>query len=274
MSLKRLCDIILSACALLVLSPLMVPIMVILRFTGEHYVFYGQPRVGRNGKLFMLLKFATMLKDSPNMGTGDITVLNDPRVLPVGRILRKTKINELPQLINVLKGDMSLIGPRPVTPKHFAYYGGTVKATIGRVRPGLSGVGSVVFRDEETMIAQSGLMPEELYQGGIAPCKGALEVWYVEHQSLALDLLLIGLTLWVVLSPGSTCYRWLLKGLPEPSLSVLSEDLKEARFPSSLAGRTGKRARQPVYKPAITQKSASPMTKTPQAGEIIVGQSH
>lgn len=246
MSLKRLCDIILSTCALVVLSPLMVPVMIILRFTGEHHVFYGQPRVGRNGRLFLLLKFATMLKDSPKMGTGDITILNDPRVLPVGRVLRKTKINELPQLINVFKGEMSLIGPRPLTPKHFAYYGDTVKATIGRVRPGLSGVGSIVFRDEEMMIAQSGLMPEELYQRGIAPYKGALEVWYVEHRSLALDLLLIGLTLWVVLFPGSTCYRWLLRSLPEPSLSVPSKDLKEARFPSSLAGRTGERATQPL----------------------------
>ena len=102
---QRFFDILFSGFALLVLSPLLVPVMSILKLTGEGYIFYVHPRIGRDGKIFKLLKFATMLKDSPNLGTGDITINNDPRVLPFGRILRKTKINELPQLINIFIGD-------------------------------------------------------------------------------------------------------------------------------------------------------------------------
>jgi len=205
-----------------VLSPLLVPVAVILKLTGEHYIFYVQQRVGLGGRTFGLLKFATMLRDSPKMGTGDITVRNDPRVLPFGGILRKTKLNELPQLINVLKGDMSLIGPRPLTRKNFNCYSNEVKAIITRIRPGLSGVGSLMFRDEEAMIANSGLPPAQCYQQHIAPYKGELEAWYAEHQCLALDLLLIGLTIWVVLFPKSRHYAKLLRDLPEPESAVLS----------------------------------------------------
>jgi lipopolysaccharide/colanic/teichoic acid biosynthesis glycosyltransferase len=118
----RVLDIILSSIALIVLFPFMILVMLILKLTGEHYIFYGQTRIGRNGKSFKLLKFATMLKDSPLMGAGDITVKYDPRVLPFGGFLRKTKINELPQLINILIGDMSVVGPRPQTPKNFDYF--------------------------------------------------------------------------------------------------------------------------------------------------------
>ena len=102
--------------ALVLLSPLLLPLMFILRVTGEGEIFFPQSRVGRGGKDFKLYKFATMLKDSPNMGTGTVTVKNDPRVLPMGGFLRKTKINELPQLINIFNGDMSVIGPRPSNP--------------------------------------------------------------------------------------------------------------------------------------------------------------
>ena len=98
---KRFFDVFLSGMAILFFSPLLVPVIIILKLTGEHYIFYTQERMGKGGNHFGLLKFATMLKDSPNMGSGDITEKNDPRVLPFGRFLRKTKINELPQLINI-----------------------------------------------------------------------------------------------------------------------------------------------------------------------------
>ncbi len=222
MSIKRFCDIVLSFSALVLLSPLLVPVAVILKLTGEHYIFYVQQRVGLEGKPFGLLKFATMLRDSPNMGTGDITVRNDPRVLPFGKILRKTKINELPQLINVLKGDMSLIGPRPLTQKNFDYYSEEVKVIISRTRPGLSGVGSLMFRDEEAIIANSGLPPAECYERHIAPYKGELEAWYAEHKCVALDLLLVLLTVWVVLFPKSKHCAKLLRDLPRPDSPILS----------------------------------------------------
>ena len=107
---KRFLDIILSSIAIIILSPLLVPVMIILKLTGEGHIFYHQKRIGKNGELFNLYKFATMFKDSPNMTGGNITAKDDPRILPFGKFLRKHKINELPQIINVLLGDMSLIG--------------------------------------------------------------------------------------------------------------------------------------------------------------------
>ena len=131
----RIFDIVLSLAALIILCPLLLPMALILRFTGEGEVFYIQERIGANEQPFGLFKFATMLKNSPQIGTGTITVRNDPRVLPVGRILRKTKINELPQLFNVLIGDMSVIGPRPLTQNHFIHYAPEMRKTIGSVGP-------------------------------------------------------------------------------------------------------------------------------------------
>lgn len=213
---KRLLDVVLSGLALLVLSPLLIPIVIALRFSGEGEIFYGQDRVGKDGKIFKLLKFATMLKDSPNLGTGLLTTKGDPRVLPLGRILRKTKINELPQLINIFLGDMSIIGPRPQTKSHFNLFDKEVRKEIVKVRPGLSGIGSIVFRDEETILSHSPKGYERCFAGDITPYKGALEIWYTLHQSIGLDLLLIMLTLAAVLFPDSRLHFKLLKTLPEP----------------------------------------------------------
>jgi lipopolysaccharide/colanic/teichoic acid biosynthesis glycosyltransferase len=145
----RVLDFIFSAFALFVLTPFLLPVGILLRFTGEGKVFYAQTRIGLNGKTFRLLKFATMLENSPNIGAGAITVTNDSRVLPVGRFLRKTKINELPQILNILLGDMSIVGPRPLMSKQFGFYDDAAQKRIASVRPGLTGVGSVIFRDEE-----------------------------------------------------------------------------------------------------------------------------
>ena len=119
---RRILDFTLSLIAILILSPFIVPIILILRFTGEGEVFYLQKRIGKGGVEFGLLKFATMLKNSPKIGAGEITLKNDPRVLPLGRFLRKTKLNELPQLINILTGDISIVGPRPMVPNTFSKY--------------------------------------------------------------------------------------------------------------------------------------------------------
>ena len=115
----RFFDILFSSIALLLLSPLLVPIVITLKLTGEGEVFFLQERIGKGGDKFKLFKFATMLKNSPNIGTGTVTMRGDPRVLPVGTFLRKTKINELPQLLNIFFGDMSVIGPRPQTQRCF-----------------------------------------------------------------------------------------------------------------------------------------------------------
>ena len=199
---QRLLDILLSGLALLVLSPLLVPIAIALRLTGEGEVFYVQQRVGRGGRMFGLYKFATMLKNSPNLGTGTVTVKDDPRVLPLGRFLRKTKLNELPQLLNILKGDMSIVGPRPQTQRCFDAFPARSQAEIMKVRPGLSGIGSIVFRDEEELMHASA-EPERFYDEVIMPYKGALEEWYVAHQGLWTYLAAIFVTAWVVLFPES-----------------------------------------------------------------------
>jgi lipopolysaccharide/colanic/teichoic acid biosynthesis glycosyltransferase len=211
---KRLFDIVVSGLALLVLAIPFLLIMLVLRFTGERKVWYMQDRVGQHGKPFRVFKFVTMLSNSENMGTRDITLRNDPRVLPFGRFLRKTKLNEFPQLINVLMGQMSIVGWRPLLPEGFSYYPQHVQEKIVEVKPGLTGVGSIVFRDEETIVERSQKPPRRVYQEDIAPYKGELELWYIRNRSIWLDIKICLLTVWVLLAPNSRGYRRWLKGLP------------------------------------------------------------
>jgi lipopolysaccharide/colanic/teichoic acid biosynthesis glycosyltransferase len=203
------------------LLPLLVPVVIILRFTGEGYVFYRQERVGKGGRLFGLYKFATMLKDSPSLPGGLLTQKGDARILPFGRILRVSKINEIPQLLNVLRGDMSLIGPRPQAQSHFDVFPEHVRKEIIKVRPGLSGIGSIMFRDEDLILAQCDGNEHEFYAKDIAPYKGKLEIWYIQHRSMMLDLMLIGLTIWVVLFPRTRMPRKFLGELPTPDSVAL-----------------------------------------------------
>ena len=154
-----------------------------------------------------------MLKDSPNMGTGTVTVKNDPRVLPMGGFLRKTKINELPQLINIFNGDMSVIGPRPQTQRCFDAFPLSSQNEIIKVRPGLSGIGSIVFRNEEDMMHANN-DPDKFYDEIVMPYKGSLEEWYVANQNIRTYFSLIGLTVWVVLFPRSDMTRKVFEGIP------------------------------------------------------------
>ncbi|GHD05600.1 sugar transferase [Tianweitania populi] len=219
---QRLLDILFSGIALIVLSPLLIPIVILLRLTGEGEIFFRQNRVGRGGKMFGLLKFATMLKNSPNLGTGTVTVRGDPRVLPVGRFLRKTKINELPQLINIFLGDMSIIGPRPQTQRCFDAFPKRSQDVIVAVRPGLSGIGSIVFRGEEEMM-HAAKDPNRFYDQVIMPYKGTLEEWYVRHESVWLYLKLIVLTAWAVALPRSKAVWQAFPTLPSPPAELAEE---------------------------------------------------
>lgn len=217
---QRLFDIFFSGIALVILTPLLIPIAIALKFSGEGEVFYAQQRVGRNGKMFALLKFATMLKDSPNLGTGTVTVRNDPRVLPFGHFLRKTKINELPQLLNIFFGDMSVIGPRPQTLRCFEAFTAEVQNQIIKVRPGLSGIGSIIFRDEESLLHNE-TDPTAYYDTVIAPYKGDVEKWYINNQSLTNYFLIIFMTVWVVLFSKSQIARKVFSDLPKPPFGLL-----------------------------------------------------
>ena len=212
---ERFFDILFSGVALLVLSPLLVPIVIILKCSGEGEVFFLQERIGKEGALFKLFKFATMLKDSPNLGTGTVTMRGDPRVLPVGKFLRKTKINELPQLLNIFFGDMSVIGPRPLTAQTFGSYSESTQAVIKQVRPGLSGVGSIIFRGEED-IMHGATASVDFYDNIIAPYKGELEEWFVSNKSLYIYFMAIFTTVWAVLFPKTKVAWIVFKGLPVP----------------------------------------------------------
>ncbi len=161
-----------------------------------------------------------MLKNSPNMGTGSLTLRNDPRVTSVGRILRMTKINELPQVFNVLKGDMSIVGPRPQMEIDFMAYSEDVRERIYNVRPGITGVGSILFRDEEKIISESELSPRDCYEQVIAPYKGEVEMWYQAHASIWTDLKIIFCTAWVILFKGWSVVWRLFPDLPKNKIIV------------------------------------------------------
>ncbi|MBC7777733.1 MAG: sugar transferase [Phycisphaerae bacterium] len=211
---KRLFDILAATIALILLTPLFIIIIIALRLTGEGEVFYRQSRVGFRKQNFQIWKFATMLKNSPNMGTGSLTLRNDPRVTSVGKFLRKSKINELPQLFNLLTGDMSLVGPRPQMKVDFEAFSITVQEVIYNVHPGITGIGSIIFRDEEHLLSVPERDPRQFYVEHIAPYKGKVEIWYQQHLSFWTDLRLVLLTAWAVLNPKSNLHFRVFRDLP------------------------------------------------------------
>ena len=209
---------ILAFIAILFLLPILLPIILALLSSGEGYVFYKQKRVGINKKIFFIYKFATMLKDSPNLSGGIITTKNDPRITPFGGFLRKTKINELPQLLNILFGQMSVVGPRPVMQKSFDAYPEDVKNLIYNIKPGLTGIGSIIFRDEEVLLNDVKVRGDdtwEFYKKKIYPFKGKIELWYQKRMGFLLDFKLIILTAWVIFFPKSKIYEKLFNDLPK-----------------------------------------------------------
>ena len=215
--LKRIFDILASGIAILILSPLLIPVIIGLIFTGEGFVWYKQERLGYRNKPFLIWKFATMLKNSANMPGGYLTVKKDPRLTPMGDFLRKSKINELPQLFNIFLGHMSVVGPRPVMAVSFEAYPENVKEVIYDVKPGLTGVGSIIFRDEEELITNikyKGGDIASFYKNEIYPHKGNLELWYQKNKSLILDFQIIILTAWVIFNPESKTYEKWFKDLP------------------------------------------------------------
>ena len=212
----RFFDFLMSSVAMITLLPFMLPIMIGLKLTGEHFIFYFQPRVGRGGLDFNVIKFATMLKNSPNLPGGVLTQKNDPRILPMGKFLRKTKINELPQLVNIFLGQMSFVGPRPQARRHYDLYSVEVKAKIDLVPPGLTGIGSVVFRDEEAILDGVPGDRDHFHDTVVAPYKGNLEAWWTENRGLENYFKLIFLTAWSLIRPRTSAWKKWFAGLPEP----------------------------------------------------------
>ncbi len=223
---KRIFDLMVSGMVLLILSPLLLVVSVILKFTGEREAFYFQERIGFQGKVFLITKFVTMVKDSASIGSGDITLQNDPRVLPIGRILRKTKMNEIPQFWDVFVGKLSLVGWRPLMKRGFDDYSPEVQTKIVQVKPGLTGIGSLVFRDEEGVLAlaeKKGLDVRECYRDHIMAFKGALECWYIDNYSLWTDFKIVTATAISVLLPNWKGYKGWFPGLPIPQSPLIYE---------------------------------------------------
>ena len=226
---ERFFDVIFSALALIFLSPLLLSVAFILKFTGEGEVLFLQKRIGRHGKFFKLIKFVTMVKNSPNVGTGSLTMRDDPRILPVGTVLRKTKINELPQLLNIFFGDMSVIGPRPLTIQTFGSYSDSTQEVIKQVKPGLSGIGSIIFRGEEEIL-YGPLASLDFYENVVAPYKGSLEEWFVLNRGLYIYFLAIFMTVWAIFFPTTKMPWKIFKDLPKPP----PELKKSLNYPTQL----------------------------------------
>tara|TARA_Y100000816_G_scaffold285800_1_gene265956 strand:+ start:103 stop:765 length:663 start_codon:yes stop_codon:yes gene_type:complete len=211
---QRFFDVLLSFLAIFILSPILLPVAFILKFTGEGEIIYTQSRSGFGGKEFGLYKFATMLKNSPNIGAGEITLKSDPRVLPFGKFLRKTKINEIPQLFNILVGDMSVVGPRPMVMSTYLKYPSHARSQIDSVRPGLTGIGSIIFRDEEEYLSDRD-DPLKFYEDYIIPYKSDLEIWFIKNNSFWLYVKIIFITAWVVFFPNSKIHKKVFNDLPQ-----------------------------------------------------------
>tara|TARA_B100000242_G_scaffold117764_1_gene82310 strand:- start:3863 stop:4579 length:717 start_codon:yes stop_codon:yes gene_type:complete len=220
---KRFFDVFFSLICILIFLPFFLIVSLILKFSAEGEIFYFQNRVGFNNKIFSIVKFATMLKNSENIGSGTITLRNDFRVTKPGRILRKTKINELPQIFNIFLGDISFVGPRPLVKKTFDDYPEPTKKLIYDSKPGLTGIGSIFFRDEEFIMSiPRNEPPQNFYKRVIAPFKGDLELWYLYNKSFIVDFKLIILTAYVVLFPKSKIILNSFHNLPK-----LPNELKE-----------------------------------------------
>jgi lipopolysaccharide/colanic/teichoic acid biosynthesis glycosyltransferase len=229
-NLKRTLDIFFSSLGLLLIFPISILIVIILKLSGEGEVFYLQERMGYNNKPFYIYKFATMLKDSHKMGNKTVTVRNDPRITRVGRILRITKINELPQILNVLRGDMSLVGPRPLLISSFYKYTSEVQAVIYRNKPGITGIGSLIFRDEEFLVTTYKILgknPLDYYRLYIYPYKGSLEQWYYYKRSLSVDFKILFLTFYSLVNRNSQLVYKIFKNLPSKPHALTKEGVRK-----------------------------------------------
>jgi len=185
---KRAVDICGSLLALITFSPLFLVLAILINLTSRGPVFYRQNRVGRDARIFRILKFRSMVEDADRQGPG-ITAAEDERVTPFGKFLRELKLDETPQFWNVLKGDMSLVGPRPELPSYVAHYTPEQLGVLS-VKPGITDIASIRYRHEEKLLKRSA-DPDELYRHLILPEKLALNLQYIHRMSLALDLKLI-----------------------------------------------------------------------------------
>lgn len=193
--LKRLFDVTSSILGLILLSPLFIAVAILVKVSSRGPIFYRATRVGKSGKLFMLLKFRSMIVNADKVGPG-VTGARDPRITMMGRVLRRTKIDELPQLINVLKGEMSFVGPRPEDPRYVTHYTPEQRQVLN-VRPGITSPASIAYRDEENLL--SGEDWETYYIQHLMPTKLRLDMQYAQEATFLGDIIILWKTLKVVI---------------------------------------------------------------------------
>ncbi|MDR3593885.1 sugar transferase [Clostridium sp.] len=185
---KRIFDLICSTLGLIVLSPVLIIIAIRIKTGSDGPVFFKQIRVGENNKEFEILKFRTMVVDAEKLGR-QITVGNDSRITKIGAFLRKYKLDELPQLINVFKGEMSLVGPRPEVPRYVKLYNEEQKKVL-EVKPGITDLASIRYRDENDLLGEAE-NPDEFYINIIMPDKLALNLEYINKNNVFFDIYII-----------------------------------------------------------------------------------
>ena len=220
---KRVVDIITALLGLVVVSPLLAIAIVLLLLSGETSPILMQYRVGVGAKLFRFYKLRTMKRDKDGFSSS-LTLANDNRVTFLGRVLRATKIDELPQLFNVINGDLSLVGPRALMPEIFAHYLREDQLIIGSIRPGVTGLGSVIFRNEQYLLRKFSEPSEKTYKERIAPAKAELEKWYISRQGFFLDVKILVITLWLLFYSRSKIAWRLIGRLPKKVLWVKHPD--------------------------------------------------
>lgn len=194
--LRRTLDLLAAAAGLFLLSPLFAVVAIAIKRHDGGPIFYRARRVGKGGRQFQLFKFRTMVVDADKQGPG-ITIRNDSRITPIGRRLRRTKLDELPQLLNVLKGDMSLVGPRPEDPRYVAHYTPKQRQVL-RVRPGITSAASLTYRNESQHLA--GEEWETVYRTQIMPEKIDIDLEYLSRRTIWTDLVLIVRTIAALVS--------------------------------------------------------------------------
>ena len=195
---KRCLDVLVASAGLLLLGPLLVGVAVAIKLDSPGPVFFRQVRVGRHGREFRIHKFRTMVAQQDDRRQRQITVGEDPRITRVGAWLRRTKVDELAQFIDVLQGTMSLVGPRPEVPRYVALYPAALRERVLSVKPGITDLASLAYRDESTLLARAA-DPEREYVEVVMPAKLAMAARYAEHPTVAGDLVILWRTLGILL---------------------------------------------------------------------------
>ena len=214
--LKRGADIIFSILGILISAPLLLISIFLIFTSGETSPLYISYRMGKDGELFRMFKLRTMSRARPSKSP--LTAYNDNRINFFGRFLRFSKIDELPQFFNILNGDLSFVGPRPMLPEVYIFYSDKTRKKLNAIRPGVTGIGSIVFRNESDLFKKVKGSHEKFYKDNIAPAKADLELWYTKNRSFVIDFKILALTMVALFYGQVKSLKRYFKNLPTTDL--------------------------------------------------------